>query len=166
MNESGAPVRAHVACSEDGLAEVMEPWWSLFDRIEGRAPYLAPDWMCAWWDAFATENDRMHLLAVWRGDTLDLVAPLLTRLEPGSLTRVPTLRFWSNVYSNRVIPLVDPKSAPELLDVLARHLVTGLGATWRRIVLDHVPMDSPSVVELVQSLRKLGANVGLSLIHI
>jgi len=165
MNESGAPVRAHVVCSEDGLADVMEPWWRLFDRVHGRAPYLAPDWMCAWWDAFATENDRMHLLLVWRGDTLDLVAPLLTRLEPGSSTRVPTLRFWSNVYSNRVIPLVDPKSAPELLDVLARHLVTGLGATWRRIVLDHVPMDSPSVVGLLQSLRKLGANVGIEAMH-
>src|SRR5207247_6681367 len=56
------------------FAELSEPW----DRLAAkqRAPFGRHAWFQAWWNAFGTEG-KLSICAVWRGQRLAAVLPLL-----------------------------------------------------------------------------------------
>lgn len=70
----------------DGLLEHLEAWRSL-----APTPMQSPEWMLAWWDAFATPNAELHILLARNenGATVG-IAPLYKR---GSFSMGSALRY-------------------------------------------------------------------------
>jgi CelD/BcsL family acetyltransferase involved in cellulose biosynthesis len=148
----------------DEVPALVPSWWRLFDRALDRTPYIAPDWMIIWWDAFASANEQMHLVAVWRDNQLHAVAPLMVCTERHRGREVRVLRFWCNVYSNRVTPLVDASCCAEVIRTLADHILENTHE-WDRVELDHLPIMERVSKTLVEALEERGARVGVELAH-
>jgi CelD/BcsL family acetyltransferase involved in cellulose biosynthesis len=142
-------------------ARVLAPAWrDLVTRSVERTPFVGPDWMMAWWEAFSIPGDRMHLITLWDRERLVGVAPLMLRVHrmwPGA-TRV--LSFWHNPFSNRVTPIIDEAYRSETVDAIVSHLLE-LRPTWDRLVLADMPLAARTTTALITALRDRGCLVGV-----
>ncbi|MBK6691528.1 MAG: GNAT family N-acetyltransferase [Myxococcales bacterium] len=60
--------------------EALEPaWWDLCSRASEPEPVTTPTWLLAWWRAFGADARTLFCLALWDGDRLVGLAPMLKR---------------------------------------------------------------------------------------
>jgi len=127
-------------------------WSELVDRSPRPSVFLTPEWMLAWWDAYAGDL-QMYLLEVRHRDRLVGVFPLAYRT--GTL---PMIQGWSNDYTDRFGPVVDAE-AREAVETAARHLA-GEAPRWHRLDLRPLSSADPATGWLTDALSAVGVGVG------
>lgn len=72
------PYRAQILTTPEDLADLQDPWDALFERAD--QPYLSQshEWARCVWDATARPlGGRLHCIAVWSGDEIVLLWPVV-----------------------------------------------------------------------------------------
>jgi CelD/BcsL family acetyltransferase involved in cellulose biosynthesis len=82
----------------DALDEIREAWWDLWRRDARATPFQSPAWLLDWHRAFAP--GPLHVVALWRGETLSALAP-----------------FYIETHTQRLLPV--GISLSDNLDILA-----------------------------------------------
>ena len=146
-NSDNAAMRCTLIQSAEPFREHRTAWNALVERSTSRTVFLTWEWLSAWWAVYS-EGRQLNIVAVWDGDSLVGAAPLY--LSGGGEGE---LRFLSDleVGADFIDYLVLPGKEEAVGDVIWRQLAS---ASWRRLVLDHVPARSPLVEDVV--LMRLG----------
>lgn len=147
-----------IVTTEHEFALLRSSWNALLQRSSENVPFLTHEWMGAWWVAFSAGR-AMYLVTAWLGADLVGIAPLLVD-QHGSGTRArPTLKFWSNAYSNRAQIIVG-EPLDEIIDALFRHIMHE-APDWDLVHLG--PLDAGSRVThaITRTLERAGVRYGL-----
>lgn len=85
-------VVSRIECVQDasGFAALQPYWNELVHASAADNPFLTFEWLYPWWKHLGG-HAHLQLLAVWSGETLIAVAPLMTRRSFGWLPRVEFL---------------------------------------------------------------------------
>jgi CelD/BcsL family acetyltransferase involved in cellulose biosynthesis len=147
-----------IVTTEPEFALLRSSWNALLQRSSENVPFLTHEWMGAWWIAFSAGR-AMYLVTAWLGADLVGIAPLLVD-QHGSGTRArPTLRFWSNAYSNRAQIIVG-EPLDEIIDALLRHLVHE-APDWDLVHLGPLDAGSRVTQAITRALERAGVRYGL-----
>jgi CelD/BcsL family acetyltransferase involved in cellulose biosynthesis len=73
-----------------GFAALQSHWSDLLHASAADNPFLSFEWLYPWWKHLGAPA-HLQMLAVWSGDTLIAVAPLMTCRSLGWLPRVEFL---------------------------------------------------------------------------
>lgn len=123
MSHEPSRTRVEVVASIEHARELRAPWSDLAERALDREPFLTPEWLLAWWEAFGAGT--MKLVLIWADGRLIGVGPFAVENQRiwGRSRRV--LRFWSNSYSNRTNVVLDRDRAPGAAAALVDYLFDG-----------------------------------------
>jgi CelD/BcsL family acetyltransferase involved in cellulose biosynthesis len=123
----------------DRAEDLSGEWTELLSRAVEPEPFLTPEWCLAWWRAFGAGT--MKLLVVRDGSRMVGLAPLRVVPERQGPFERRTLRFWSNLNSNRISLVLDREDAEVAIDRLVGALFEG-EPDWDVARLGHVIRDS------------------------
>lgn len=125
---AGGGVEVEVLTALDAVRGVADDWSDLLDRALDSEPFLGPEWLVPWWEAF--DPGPMAFVAARSDGRLIGVAPLYVANEQFLWAQRRVLRLWGNAYCPRPNVLLDAERAPEAASALVRGMLS-LEPRWR-----------------------------------
>ncbi len=124
---------------EDRFAEIAPAWEAMLP--DDARPFDLHSWYSTWWMAFGGSG-RLAVCAVWRGDQLEAVCPLMRRGQ--------RLSALANAHSSVFRPLARDRAA---IQELAGAVTESVPAS---LVLVALPSEDPSVAALEHAAGRAG----------
>ncbi len=150
--------RVEVVTKPAGLEALRESWASLARRAAPANPFIHPDWIISWWQAFGA-NRRLYVLAAWRGPELVGVLPLALTDRWRYGIRVRVLGATVNDHSPRFDLLVAPETSGVVAD-LWNSLIADV-PDWDLLELSPMPARSRNLIRFMRLARAEGMRHGL-----
>ena len=100
-------MRADVIADAAALAALEPAWWDLFRRSPRATPFQSPAWLLPWWQTFAP--GRPATVAIWQGNRLRALAPLLCR-DTGRRRRLLPIGIGVSDYLDVLLDPAEPGS--------------------------------------------------------
>lgn len=130
------------------LRKLEDEWITLLVRTQTDLPFLWPEWLITWWEAFhqnrAVIRDRLQVKVVRRhsGELLGIVPLMATERPAVGPVRVRTLGFIGadQFVTEQRAPIVDPACETEVAGALAAHLSES--GDWDWILWDGLKPES------------------------
>jgi CelD/BcsL family acetyltransferase involved in cellulose biosynthesis len=153
-------LRVSTVTSSEELATLAGEWGCLLERAGNDLPFLLPEWLVSWWEAFRQEGalirDTLRVKVVRdRAGTLVAVVPLMLTDRPAfGPMRSRALGFMGadRHLTELRTPIVDPSCQAEVARALASDLLAD--RTWDWITWQGLDRESGFVREL-ESLMPL-----------
>src|SRR5688500_4036796 len=147
----GDHVVSRIECVQDvsGFAALQPYWNDLLHSSAADNPFLTFEWLYPWWKHLGGDAD-LQLLAVWSGETLIAVAPLMTRRSFGWLPRLEFLGT-GHAGSDYLDLIVRSGHEADALNSISEFLVD---EGWS-LELDHV-LERSATATLAELLRAGG----------
>jgi hypothetical protein len=132
------------------FALLRDEWDELLERSARPSPFISHGWLMAWWDVYARDDDRLHVVAC-RDASGDLVGALGAYVRrTGGPIPTRTLRHLADkqVGSYRLTCLADRSRQDEVFSAVAGHLLDP-AAAWDVLDFRRADADSAFVSTLL-----------------
>ena len=133
--------RLEIIRTEEAFAGIQAAWSALCDELQETVTVFAsPVWHAAWWRHYGV-GGRIHLFALWLGDRLVGLAPLMRRSIYLHGLPAQAIGFLENSQSLHNDFLVLPQWRELFFQELTKTLFRR-GAGWNVLLLRHLPAGS------------------------
>lgn len=125
-------LRLEVLTESSAFSSLEGHWEALLARSPEANVYLTRSWAGAWWRAFGSgprlqaSHSQLHVIAVWRGEVLVALAPMLTTQLGAGPARIRMLVGVGHENADFGGLLHDP-AEPDALELVLDHLEAELG---------------------------------------
>ncbi len=155
-------LRIEVVRSPEGLDELRDDWSALLDRAAEDSVFLSYEWIRSWWEAFGEGTGAsLYLLAVWAGDELVGIVPLLRDRRRVLGRRRVGIFFCANNHSNRINLVIAQDCLAECITAIVEHLLRHQ-RDWDVVQLEPMIRNSPVTEALLAALHHAGVRYGMS----
>lgn len=139
------------------LAQIEPAWRELACPAGPSTPFMQPEWIRAWWRAFG-QADRLRVVAIWQGDRLAGVLPLMLSQERRYGISVRRLGALANDHSPRVDVLL-ASGAEGVVEAIWRYIAS-IEAQWDIFELPRLVTNSPTLQQFSERAHSGGFRFG------
>jgi len=135
-------VKIRLIDNDESFKELEPVWNELLAGSDHATPFLSWEWISTWWRRFG--SGKLHVLTLWREETLIGVAPLHRARGPWGMT---SLQMLGRGQSDYLDFLVARGEADRLYRELLRHLLKTGGVDL--VLLEQIPPDRLGIIREV-----------------
>jgi CelD/BcsL family acetyltransferase involved in cellulose biosynthesis len=134
------------------LADIVDPWWKLAERVADPNVFYTPDFALAAAPALGRD---VEAILVWSAERQLLGLLLFRRSSRRYGIRLPLLVGWTHPFAPLGTPLVDRDATTEVAAALLEHIAGG-PALPKLLLLPLLPEAGPVARTLCAAVEKLG----------
>lgn len=154
--ESGIHVRELNGICE--LLRFQSEWRALTVSARSAAPFLQPEWIAAWWEAFGGDRE-LRVITAWQSSSLVGAIPLMLSRERRYGLLVRHLSSLTNEHSPRSDMLV-ARGVQGAVEAIWHHIAQALWP-WDVFEIADVPSGSCTLASLTRVARESGCRSAL-----
>ncbi len=133
-------------------------WSTLFNDCFECYPMLSHTWLCAWWEAFSTD-DKLYIITIWSDNKIIAGAPLMYKEAHIFGKKRKVISFLANVFVDRITFLLISPFENSLKNIVD-HLYND-APEWDLIKFRPMADDSPVTAQFLSLIRDNSHCVGI-----